>query len=127
MSAVAVRERGPGDEHAIRRLRAESLAAGPPERCTVFVAELDGHPAGYAAIAVDHSRVVVEQLVVAPADRGRHVGNALLDWVEGYGVNRGVQRVVVAATGIDRRAADFYARRGYVTSGAVLERELVHA
>lgn len=126
MSAVEIRERDPGDEPALTRLMAETLAAPVPDACTVFVAEVDGHPAGYVAVSVDHLQVVIEQLVVAPADRGRHVGNALLDWVEGYGVSRGAHRVTVSSAGVDQRAGEFYLRRGYAVAGAALERELVH-
>ena len=56
----------------------------------MFVAELAGHPAGYAAARVDGAVLVVDRVMVAPADRGRHVGHRLLDWLEGYGVSRGL-------------------------------------
>ncbi|MDX6523252.1 MAG: Acetyltransferase domain [Gaiellales bacterium] len=93
----------------------------------VFVAECEGRRVGYAAVSEAEPALVLDQLVVAATDQGRGVGHALLDWVEGYGVSRGLQTVRVPATGADQRARDFYLRRGYLDGGPVLERELVHA
>jgi GNAT superfamily N-acetyltransferase len=93
----------------------------------VFVAECEGRRAGYAAVSEHDDVLALDQLVVAPADHGRHVGHALLDWVEGYGVSRGLHAVVIDATRADDRARDFYTRRGYLPEGDALRRELVHA
>ena len=93
----------------------------------VFVAEIDGRRAGYAAVSERAGRLLLDQLVVAATDQGRHVGHALLDWVEGYGVSRGLQAVWVAAEGTDARAEAFYQRRGYQARAGGLERELPHA
>jgi GNAT superfamily N-acetyltransferase len=92
----------------------------------VFVAECDGRLAGYLAVAEQGDVLVLDQLVVAPADRGRGVGNALLDWAEGYGISRSLRRVRVSLDGADQRAREFYARRGYTERDGALERELVH-
>jgi ribosomal protein S18 acetylase RimI-like enzyme len=126
VSAIRVRDASPADGAALRRLAGESGAAGPPGGDVVFVAELDGHHAGYVAVRVDASALVIDQLVVPPADRGRHVGHSLLDWVEGYGTSRRLECVQVSATGVDERAREFYARRGYAASGEALSRELAH-
>jgi len=65
--------------------------------------------------------------VVAPADQGRHVGHALLDWAEGYGTSRGLERIEVSRTGADEQALDFYRRRGYLDAdGDALARTLTH-
>jgi GNAT superfamily N-acetyltransferase len=93
----------------------------------LFVAECDGRVAGYAAVGEAEGALVLDQLVVAASDQGRGVGNALLDWVEGYGVSRGLRCVRVPAEGTDARAREFYLRRGYLEAGAVIERELAHA
>ena len=92
----------------------------------VFVAECDGRRAGYAAVSEHGQRLVLDQLVVASTDQGRHVGHRLLDWVEGYGVSRNLLGVRVPAAGVDDRARDFYLRRGYADRGDALERELAH-
>jgi len=92
----------------------------------VFVAECDGRRAGYAAVSERSGALVLDQLVVAATDQGRHVGHRLLDWVEGYGISRGLSAVQVPAAGVDERARDFYRRRGYLEHGDVLGRELTH-
>jgi GNAT superfamily N-acetyltransferase len=92
----------------------------------VFVAECEGRRAGYAAVTEREHELVLDQLVVAPTDHGRHVGHALLDWVEGYGVSRSLHAVVIDPTGADDRARDFYTRRGYLSQDDHLRRELVH-
>jgi len=133
VSEVVVREGRTGDGPALRRLRAE--ARGEPDTDAiapedpgdvVFVAELGGHPAGYAAARVDGAVLVVDRVMVAPADRGRHVGHRLLDWLEGYGVSRGLLRVRIAVERDNRAARDFYARRGYAACDEGVERDLPH-
>jgi GNAT superfamily N-acetyltransferase len=135
MSDVVVREGGAGDGAALRRLLAEVMGepdagpdAIPPDDSgdVVFVAELGGHPAGYAAARVEGSVLVVDRVMVAPADRGRHVGHRLLDWLEGYGVSRGLERVRIAVERGNRAAEDFYARRGYAECPDGVERDLPH-
>jgi GNAT superfamily N-acetyltransferase len=135
MSDVVVREGRAGDGAALRRLLAEAMgepAADPgailPDDSgdVVFVAELRGHPAGYAAARVEGPVLVVDRVMVAPADRGRHVGHRLLDWLEGYGVSRGLERVRIAVERGNRAAEDFYARRGYSQCADGVERDLPH-
>ena len=134
MSDVVVREGRAGDGPALRRLLAEAMGEpGSPDAIgsddtgdVVFVAELGGHPAGYAAARVEGSVLVVDRVMVAPADRGRHVGHRLLDWLEGYGVSRGLECVRIAVERENRAARDFYARRGYAACGDGVERDLPH-
>jgi len=133
MSDVVVREGRAGDGPALRRLLAEAMgepdtdAIGPDDPGdVVFVAELGGHPAGYAAARVDGAVLVVDRVMVAPADRGRHVGHCLLDWLEGYGVSRRLQCVRIAVERENRSARDFYARRGYAACDDGVERDLPH-
>jgi GNAT superfamily N-acetyltransferase len=128
---VVVRPYQESDSAAIERLAGEASTAGEvvlsaPDTDVVFVAEVEGHPAGYMAVREDGSALVVDQMIVAPADQGRHVGHYLLDWAEGYGTTRGMERVCVPASGSDRRARDFYSRRGYVEAGDVLVRDIPH-
>jgi ribosomal protein S18 acetylase RimI-like enzyme len=65
-------------------------------------------------------------VMVAPADRGRHVGHRLLDWLEGYGVSRGLERVRIAVEPDNRPAQEFYNRRGYAPCAGAVERDLPH-
>ena len=131
MTDILVRPYRESDSAALHRLAGEtSTGAEPvpaaPERDVVFVAEVEGHPAGYMAVREDGRALVVDQIIVAPADQGRHVGHRLLDWAEGYGSSRGMSCVRIPATGSDRRAREFYARRGYVETGDVLIRDIAH-
>src|SRR5206468_2941961 len=94
---------------------------------TVFVAELDGVVAGFVAVCERSGALVVEQIAVATGAEGRHVGNALLDWAEGYGVSRGLERIRIAVEDDNRPAQEFYGRRGYLpAAGGGVERELAH-
>ena len=133
MSEVVVREGRTGDGPALRRLLAEAMGEPDTDAIApedpgdvVFVAELGGHPAGYAAARVDGAVLVVDRVMVAPADRGRHVGHRLLDWLEGYGVSRRLQCVRIAVERENRPARDFYARRGYAACDDGVERDLPH-
>jgi ribosomal protein S18 acetylase RimI-like enzyme len=95
---------------------------------TVFVAECGGHIAGYVALRAEGDALLVEQLAVTEMDQGQQVGNRLLDWAEGYGINQGLRRLRIAVEPQNRRAREFYARRGYLPAGErSLERELPHA
>jgi GNAT superfamily N-acetyltransferase len=131
MAEIVVRPFRDSDSPALQRLGVETstpdeLVPPAPNRDVVFVAEVEGHPAGYMALREDGRALVVDQIVVAPADQGLHVGHRLLDWAEGYGTSRGMERVRIPASGSDRRARDFYARRGYVDAGGALVRDIPH-
>jgi GNAT superfamily N-acetyltransferase len=126
VTGIVVRDASPADERPLRRLAGEAAAPPPAPEDVVFVAELDGHPAGYLAVRRDGASLVIDQLVVPPADRGRHVGNHLLDWAEGYGTSHRLATVRIRAGGVDRVARDFYLRRGYTGAGDELARELTH-
>ncbi len=141
MSEIVIRPSQADDEPALRRLAVEALdpelvaigghlEAGRTESAigsdVVFVAECDGHRAGYIALSESSDDLVVDQLVIASTERGRHVGHRLLDWAEGYGVNRSLTRVRIEVEPDNRRALEFYTRRGYNSEGGGLVRELVH-
>ena len=131
MPEVTVRPFRQSDSPALQRLAGEAstpheLVPSAPDDDIVFVAEVEGHPAGYMALREDGRALVVDQIVVAPADQGRHVGNRLLDWAEGYGTSKGKDRVCIPAAGSDRRARDFYARRGYLDADGAFVREIPH-
>jgi GNAT superfamily N-acetyltransferase len=137
---VAVREASPDELAGLARLAEAAVpldvvAAGGTlegdieqrlESDRVFVAECEGRRAGYAAVSERGEVLVLDQLVVAPTDHGRHVGHALLDWVEGYGISRRLHAVVIDPTRADDRARDFYTRRGYLPQDDRLRYELVH-
>ncbi len=84
------------------------------ERETVFVAEVEGSPAGYVALDSDESRLRVDQLFISPEHRAEGVGRQLLEYAEGYAIWRGARALRVVVSEGDRRAVSFYRERGFV-------------
>ena len=87
------------------------------ERDTVFVAELQGEPAGYVAIEESDSSLRIEQLCVHPAHEEEGIGGQLLEWAEGYAISLGAQRLEIVVEAGNDRAAAFYRDRGFVPTG----------
>ena len=90
------------------------------ERDTVFVAELDGEPAGYVAVEESERALRIEQLCVHPAHEAEGIGRQLLDWAEGYAISSGALRLEVVVEAGNERAAAFYHGRGFVSAGSDL-------
>jgi ribosomal protein S18 acetylase RimI-like enzyme len=86
----------------------------------VFVAELDGHTAGFVALEVEDDSVCIEQLLVAPEHEGEGVGRQLLDYAEGFAISLQARALQVVVEPTNRRARDFYSRRGFTPAGADL-------
>jgi GNAT superfamily N-acetyltransferase len=86
-------------------------------RETVFVAEIEGTPAGYVALEQEEERVRVDQLFVSPEHQAEGVGRQLLEFAEGYAIFRGARALRVVVSERDRRALDFYRGRGFVPAG----------
>jgi Acetyltransferase (GNAT) family len=121
---VAVRVLRPEDEPRLYMLAGECFGPELPgdetvavlTRCHVFVAETtDDEIAGYVALVDEGVDLCIRQLLVAPAqsDEQRHVGDQLCDWVEGYAINHGFERVRIDVGDDERTARQFYVRRGY--------------
>jgi ribosomal protein S18 acetylase RimI-like enzyme len=138
VSRVSVREARSAE---LRRLAHSTLESLPPEIVSaggyepqrtdrlldadvVFVAELDGHPAGHVAVREEDGALAIDQLVVDEACQGVGVGNRMLDWVEGYALSRGLMRVQIEVEQGNARAEDFYRRRGYACRAGIAERTL---
>ena len=92
------------------------------ERETVFVAEIEGAPAGYVALDPGEDAVRVDQLFVSPEHEAEGVGRQLLEYAEGYAIWHGATRLQVVVEGGNERALEFYRGRGFVSvSGELLE------
>lgn len=86
---------------------------------TLFVAELDGQPAGcaYLVTLVDyfnerpHAHLSV--LAVTAEAEGQGVGSALLDRSEAWARERGSDRLTLSALVTNSRARALYERRGF--------------
>ena len=95
------------------------------ERETVFVAEIEGAPAGYVALEQRGERMCVDQLFVSPEHEGEGVGRQLLEWAEGYAIAEHASKLQVVVEAENRRALEFYRGRGFTPAGDdLLELEL---
>jgi GNAT superfamily N-acetyltransferase len=83
------------------------------ERETVFVAEIEGAPAGYVAVEQSGAAVRVDQLFVSPEHEAEGVGRQLLEFAEGYAIWKGVSALQVVVESGDERAVSFYRGRGF--------------
>lgn len=96
---------------------ADERTLGVLERETVFVAEVEGSPAGYVALEQIEAAVRVDQLFVSPEHEAEGVGTRLLEYAEGYAIWQGAQRLQVVVEGGNPRAEVFYRGRGFVSAG----------
>jgi GNAT superfamily N-acetyltransferase len=94
---------------------ADERTLGVFERETVFVAEVEGSPAGYVALEQEEeARVRVDQLFVSPEHEAEGVGRQLLEYAEGYAIFHGARTLRVVVSEADARAVGFYRGRGFV-------------
>lgn len=87
------------------------------ERETVFVAEVEGSPAGYVALARVEGAMRVDQLFVSPEHENEGVGRQLLEYAEGYAIWQGARTLQIVVGAADTRALTFYRGRGFVAAG----------
>jgi GNAT superfamily N-acetyltransferase len=96
---------------------ADERTLGVLERETVFVAEVEGAPAGYVALEQTEAAVRVDQLFVSPEHEAEGVGRRLLEYAEGYAISQGARTLQVVLEGGNPRAEGFYRGRGFVPAG----------
>lgn len=87
------------------------------ERETVFVAEIEGAPAGYVALERSDAVFRVDQLFVSPQHEAEGVGRQLLEFAEGYAIWQGAVSLQVVVERDDERALTFYRGRGFTEAG----------
>jgi GNAT superfamily N-acetyltransferase len=87
------------------------------ERETVFVAEVEGSPAGYVALQRAERAVRVDQLFVSPEHEAEGVGRQLLEFAEGYAIWEGAEALQVVVEAGNERALAFYRSRGFSPAG----------
>jgi ribosomal protein S18 acetylase RimI-like enzyme len=95
----------------------DSQTLGALETDTVFVAELEGKPAGYVAVEAVADALRIDQLFVSGLHEGEGVGRQLLEYAEGFAISKGAARLEVVVEDDNRRARDFYRGRGFVPTG----------
>jgi ribosomal protein S18 acetylase RimI-like enzyme len=87
------------------------------EADTVFVAEVEGSPAGYVAVERSGDCVCIEQLLVSPAHEAEEVEQQLFEFAEGFAISQGARALQAVVEGENRQAIAFYRSRGFVQSG----------
>jgi GNAT superfamily N-acetyltransferase len=87
------------------------------KRETVFVAEIEGTPAGYVALESSEAAVRVDQLFVSPEHEAEGVGRQLLEFAEGYAIWQGAATLQVVVERQNERAVTFYRGRGFTPAG----------
>jgi GNAT superfamily N-acetyltransferase len=96
---------------------ADERTLGVLESETVFVAEIEGTPAGYVALERSEAAVRVDQLFVSPEHEAEGVGRQLLEFAEGYAIWQGAATLQVVVPADDDRAVTFYRGRGFTPCG----------
>jgi GNAT superfamily N-acetyltransferase len=113
----------------LRAEMAPRLGRAPgPDSKPIAVAEQDGALAALAYVTFAGSAptpfAIVEDLIVAPATRGRGVGKALLDWIADEARAHGIRRLFLESGIANKRAHDFFEREGFRPTSVVMMREL---
>lgn len=104
---------GPGDSEDRWRSRLTGVVHN-------VLAELDGVPVGMvSATAPDDGDVELLSMWVAPAARGREVGDALVQHVLGWAREVGAARVVLEVRAANSHAVALYGRHGFADTGPV--------
>lgn len=114
-STLAAEEAYPFDTWSERMARSATAGVDCP-----LVAELDGRQVGLVwakADGEDPSVVNLFQMWVAPEERGRRVGAALLDEAIGWAGERGAQAVRLSVRRGNEAALGLYLKAGFRESG----------
>lgn len=90
------------------------------EQETVFVAELEGGPAGYVALEREAATMRIDQLFVSPEHEAEGIGRQLLEFAEGFAIHEGADRLRVVVESDNVRAEGFYRTRGFKPVGGGL-------
>jgi GNAT superfamily N-acetyltransferase len=96
---------------------------GDPRIGSILVAREDGAAVGMVNLlftvstALGERVALLEDMVVAPAARGRGVGAELLAHAIAHARARGCRRITLLTDGANEAAQRFYARHGFAASG----------
>lgn len=103
------------------------------DRAGLFVAEVEGEAVGMcsgqlvASTAEGGDAVLVEDVVVHQAQRGRALGKGLLAALEGWAVEHGASRLQLLADRDNASAMNFYAHLGWRLTRLVCLRKRLNA
>jgi ribosomal protein S18 acetylase RimI-like enzyme len=80
-----------------------------------FIAEVNGHPAGYIRLFFDEdeNRLYVPSLYLLPDFQGQDIGGRLLEAAEGYAVEKNLDELWLGVMVKNRQALGFYRKVGF--------------
>jgi ribosomal protein S18 acetylase RimI-like enzyme len=88
------------------------------ENDVVFVAEIEGQPAGYEALARGRETVRIDQLLVSPQHDDEEIGQQLVAYAEGYAISVGASVLEAVVEPDNTPAVTFYRQCGFAQAGA---------
>lgn len=110
------------------------LALMKNEETAIFVAEIDGRPAGYLNILVTEAKdipvmvprryAVVDQITVDARYRRLGIGRALMEQAERWALEIGAASVELNVYEFNQEAIEFYRALGYKTASRRMRRRL---
>lgn len=85
----------------------------------IMAVDADGTPVGFVAVGVEewNRRLVVHQVTVAPAHRGRGIGGELMRRALAHGRERGARTAWLEVTSVNVPAVRAYRRMGFRLCG----------
>ena len=111
--------------------RALSMIIGNPELGRIFVCEIDGEIQGMVMLLFTVSTflgkkvALLEDMVVAPAWRGKGIGTLLIDYAVDFARREGFGRITLLTDEDNDAAQQFYLSKGFSRSEMVVFRKLL--
>jgi ribosomal-protein-alanine N-acetyltransferase len=119
-----IRPARPADEARLRAIQSAALEEPWPDLLgaslegvsTVFVADTDAGPVGYALVVPDRPTAYLAELAVAPPAQGQGHGSRLLALVVERFRDRGFDELRLTARADDERVRSFYDGFGFTVA-----------
>jgi len=107
------------------------MIIGNPDTGTVFVCEKDGDIVGMVTLltlvstALGRKVLLLEDMIVDPAWRGRGIGSMLLEHACDWARNHGYGRITLLTDGDNDSAQHFYSEKGFSRSRMAVFRKIL--
>ncbi|MEU9864376.1 GNAT family N-acetyltransferase [Streptomyces sp. NPDC047971] len=107
------------DPPLVKVFPAEDEDGAEPDVHEIVAVDADGTPVGFIAVGVEewNRRLVVHQVTVAPAHRGRGVGGELMRRALAHGREHGARTAWLEVTSVNVPAVRAYRRMGFRLCG----------
>jgi ribosomal protein S18 acetylase RimI-like enzyme len=96
----------------------DARTLGVLEGDTVFVAEIDGAPAGFVAVDAGPQTLRIDELFVVPEHEDESVEWQLLEYAEGYAIASDSHRIEAVVDGDEPRSLAPFRRYGFAPAEA---------